>query len=230
HEQRRAGAAGVRADQVEALSLVGGARQLHVDERDVERERAHHLARVVEAADRGDHLGAARRLQQLDEVVARDPLVLDDQGAPPHRATSAGSSTIERVRSPARSSRNAALPSSPTARRRVTSARPIAPSRGAAGPGPLSSTTHVTVCAAVSAVRTAISPPSWRRSAPCFTAFSTSGCKSRRGSRTPRVSSANSPPKRMAPRGRTSIISADRGGPATPPATRGGAPPPGSEP
>src|SRR5262249_9236962 len=153
--------------------------ELDIDERDVDRLVAgrtlQDLARGIGIGDCADHLRRPGFMDQLDEIVARRPLVLHYQRTELHDRASAGTSMIDTVRPFALSSRKLAAPAYFSARRRVTNSIPRAPERRAGeGPGPLSSTMHLTRAGMPgwSSVRTATTPPSAQRRAPCFTAFS----------------------------------------------------------
>src|SRR6266849_544009 len=185
---RRVGRRSQRLDELEAIL---SARELHVDEDHVDRERRQHFPRLSGAGDRADHLGQLRRLDEVHEVIARRPFVLEHQGAEAghERASSMGISTIERVPEGEDSSRNLARSAYCSASRRRTECKPKPPGRAvpSGSPGPLSSTVQTSVLASTSAARTSIVPPSLRPSAPCLTAFSTSGCRRSRGRSAPRV-------------------------------------------
>ncbi len=113
-EQGRGGPLRVGPHKLETLVVHLAAYQLHVDEGDVDGDiggrRIEDLPRIVRGCYRADDLRGAGRLQELDEMVARRPLVFDDQRAQRHGKASAGISTIERVRPSSVSSRKAATP------------------------------------------------------------------------------------------------------------------------
>src|SRR3954470_3851578 len=69
-----------RAEEVEAVLAAG---KLHVDEHHVDGGRGEQLARFGQASDRGQNVGKPRLLDQLDEIVARRPLVVEYQRAQP---------------------------------------------------------------------------------------------------------------------------------------------------
>src|SRR5438445_10287714 len=87
-EQGRGGPLRVGPHKLEALVVHLAAYQLHVDEGDVDGDiggrRIEDLPRIVRGCYRADDLRGAGRLQELDEMVARRPLVFDDQRAQRH--------------------------------------------------------------------------------------------------------------------------------------------------
>ncbi len=83
-EHRRAAGLDGFADEREPRALPVGARELDVGEDDVDREpgpRVDRLARLLERGHGADHFRKPGRLDELDEVVPRRPLVLDDERA-----------------------------------------------------------------------------------------------------------------------------------------------------
>ena len=185
---------------------------------------AERLPRLVERAHGADDLGEARRLEQLDQVVPGRPLVLDDERtksgghrlSPPAPRRGARRSTA----SPAPTTRCGTTPPVPRARAAACTAwSPKAPARTSESgmPGPLSSTMQTSIPSAPREALTLTTPPpsSRRLSAPCFTAFSTSGWRRRRGSIAPSHSAGTSHAKVSEPWCRASRISAYRRSHAT---------------
>src|SRR5476649_1498518 len=190
HEHRRRRLSRHRADQIEARARIARGSELDVDEDDVHGRSRHRLTRFAEAGHRPDHFRAMAALDQADEVVPGRPLVLEHQRLEEMRLAhtnvlpcSSGSSTMDCVPSAEDSSRSVAAPEYRSASRRRTDSRPNAPDLVGLScmPGPLSSMVQTSL-GPTSSARTVISPPPARMSAPCLTAFSTSGCKRSRGS------------------------------------------------
>src|SRR5229473_2397506 len=207
-----------RANQIEAGARVARRSQLDVDEDDVDRRTRQRFASLIDGGDRADHLRAMGTFDQPDQIIPRRPFVLEHQRSEKIRFAhgrlpcSSGSSTTDRVPAGEDSSRKVAASEYRSASRRRTETRPNAPGRVArfGTPGPLSSTMQMSLGPSASSVRTVISPPPARISAPCFTAFSTSGCSSSRGKSAGRVPPPTSQWKARWPAWRASRICAYR--------------------
>src|SRR5882724_7499338 len=177
-----------RLHELETILVPG---KLHVDEHHVHRQRREHVARLAAGGDRAHHFGELRRLDQLHQVVARQPFVFEHERAQAchDRASSSGISTIDRVPVSEDSSRKLARSAYCKASRLCTECSPNAPGRFLPSgiPRPLSSTVQTSFFASTTSARTSMRPPSSRASAPWFTAFSTSGWSRSRGRSAVRV-------------------------------------------
>src|SRR5690349_2807764 len=78
-EHRRPGRVRHRADQIETGPRIAGPGELDVYENDVDGRALQRLTRLVEAGDGTDDFREVRVMDQLDEIVARRPLVLEHQ-------------------------------------------------------------------------------------------------------------------------------------------------------